>query len=179
MILLGIIVLAGLVAAASRSGKYTLPFMIMVLVVIFFFKRFERYFSGSETAWRNFRDNAEGTTLDKELVQIERELTGETIEWSEVLITDSYLLWPRTLENNGIIRIAEITRLFLDERDSTRLMAQTIATSQSLLLTSVEAEIGEIVTELSARHPTLEIDPELLLLLKKEEYHGSEDPEEG
>lgn len=169
MILLGVIVLAGLFAAASKSGKYTVPFMILVLGVIFFYKRFERYFSGSEAAWRNFRDNVEGTTLDAQLVQIEQELTKETIEWSDVLLTDSYLLWPREIEARMITKITEITRVYLDEGEVVRLLCDTASLGVGLVLTTVDAEIIEIVKELSERHPTLKLDPALLALINTDE----------
>jgi hypothetical protein len=162
MILIGVILVAGLLAAASKSGKYTLPFMIMVLVVIFFFKRFERFFSGSETAWRNFRDNIEGTPLESQLPIIEEELTGETIEWSQVLMTESFVLWPREIEVGRIISVLDITRVYFDEGEDVRLLCDTRMSGDQLVLSTTDVEIEEIVIELSSRNANVQIDPALL-----------------
>jgi hypothetical protein len=162
MILIGVILVAGLLAAASKSGKYTLPFMIMVLVVIFFFKRFERFFSGSETAWRNFRDNIEGKPLEPQLPVIEEELTGDTTEWSLVLMTESFILWPRDIEVGRIVSTSDITRVYLDEGEDVRLLCDTRMSGDQLVLSTIGIEIEEIVNELGSRNANFQIDPALL-----------------
>lgn len=174
MIMLGMIVLAGFVAAASPSGSYTLPFMILVVVVVFFFKRFERFFSGSEQAWRNFLDNTQGTSLETHLPIIEQELTGETIEWSDVMITDSYLLWPRQLEQLKLAPLAEITRVYLSSEDPVQLRCDGPTLGEHSVLTSIEAEISEIVNEIMNRYPDLEIDASLLPLLVSDQEDAGE-----
>lgn len=141
MIIIGVILMVGLLAAASKSGKYTLPFMIMVLLVVFFFKRFERYFSGSETAWRNFRDNAESTPLDAQLPQLEAELTGETIEWSDVIITDNFLIWPKDIEQGKIVKLDDITKVYAQ---AGQLLCDTSSNDIGLVITEIEEEMPEI-----------------------------------
>lgn len=175
MIIVGVLVLFGIVAAASRTGKFTVPFMILVLVVIFFFKRFERFFSGSETAWRHFRDTAEGTVIDAQLPQLESELTGETIEWSQVMITDNFLLWPKEIEGARITAIADISLIYFSD-DATSLLCDTDHIGNRLLITSDLAEVPEIVNELLSRSTDLRVDPKVIVAVNQADV-ASDDEE--
>jgi hypothetical protein len=174
MIIIGVFLIFGLLAAASKSGKYTLPFMIMVLVVIFFFKRFERFFSGSETAWKNFRDNVEGTPLDAQLPQLEAEFAGESTEWADIMMTDSFLLWPREIEQRKIVQISDITSVYLDRTNEKDLLCDTRTIGNELLVSTDEAEIREIIAALLERRPTLDIDQDLVASARSIELDDDE-----
>ena len=168
LILVGFIAVLGLFALAARGSMMTIPILVVIGAVVLNFRRLERVLSGGGREWRRFLALVDSSPVFKHQVEmIEQELAGESIEWSRVTMTENYIIWPRELHEGHITRIKDITLLHVRQQESltpasrglVEFLCDTLHAGSNLTLSLDEAESTEIVNEIVARHPDVQIDP--------------------
>lgn len=171
LILVGFIAMLGLFALAARGSMMTIPILVVIGAVVLNFRRLERVLSGGAREWRRFLALVDSSPVLKHQVEmIEQELAGESIEWSRITMTENYIIWPRELHRGHITLINDITLLhvgrhegtaitLIGRRQSHQFMCDTRYAGERLTLSLDEDESSEILQEILARHPEVQIDP--------------------
>jgi len=165
MILIGVIVILALVAVVSK-GRFTLPFIGLVLLIVMFFTRLERLLVKNSNTWESFLASIAGSPREHQLAELERDLEGESIEWTNVRLTENFLLWPADLARGRFTHVQDIQTLDtaaesspLSARTNHQLVCDTRYAGTRLTLSLDDDESREIFYELRTRYPDIPLAP--------------------
>jgi hypothetical protein len=110
-----------------------------------------------EVAWEKTLSRLEATPIRHYLPELNGEIGfSQAIEWTQILLTDNYLLIIPNLHQGAITHIKDITSVYLlDERRGPihrkRILCVVSRVAGELMLTSDPIEIKDIVRELRLR----------------------------